>query len=292
MTFLITGAGGQLGSECALLLAAEGQAPLTFSKEALDVADEAAVVSVFERVRPQVVINCAAYTRVDRAESEPTEAHRANARGPEVLARACAAVDALLVHVSTDYVFDGTAGTPYTEETPTHPLGVYGKSKLLGELAVVRYAPRHLIVRTAWVHGVGGGNFVRTMLRLATEREELRVVDDQVGAPTWTRDLVAGMLALVTASAPSGFYHVTNSGVASWYDFAVAIVEEASRLGWPIATRRVVPIATVDYPTPAVRPAYSVLSRRKSEGVLGRPFPHWRVGLRGMLTQLRTQEAP
>lgn len=284
---LVTGAGGQLSRELTGLLRQRGIGEISLSRGELDIADQNSLQQVLDRHHPQVIFNCAAYTRVDRAESESLEAHRVNVDGPAVLAEACAIRDILLVHVSTDYVFDGLACRPYREDDPTHPLSIYGKSKLLGEQAIEQKLERRIVARTAWVYGALGNNFVRTMLRLAGEREELRVVDDQIGSPTWTGDLAEALLGLVEHRAAPGTYHITNSGVASWYDFAVAIVEEARSLGWLLAVERVVPIGTEEYPTAAVRPAYSVLSRRKTEAILGRSLPHWRTSLRRMLVQLQ-----
>ncbi len=258
-----------------------------FDRAELDICDSSAVEAALAAATADVVMNCAAYTRVDRAEDEAELAYKVNGIGPGVLARLCAERDALMVHVSTDYVFDGTASLPYEVDADTNPLGVYGQSKRQGEIAVAEAAPRHLIVRTAWVYGVGGQNFVRTILRLAQERPELRIVEDQIGTPTWSATLAAVLLQLVEQQAPTGTYHVTNSGVTSWYDFAVAIVEEARTLGWELACERVVPIPSAAYPTRAVRPQYSVLSRRKTEALLGYNLPHWRSDLRQMLLKLR-----
>ncbi|UFP95093.1 dTDP-4-dehydrorhamnose reductase [Gloeobacter morelensis] len=284
--YLITGAGGQLGRELCALLAAQEEPFVAYGRAQLDIADSGAVRQALEQSGAAVLFNCAAYTRVDKAESEAEEAHRVNATGAKVLAEACSAAGSRLVHISTDYVFDGSACRPYPEDAPTQPLGVYGQSKLNGEVAVLEGGREHLVVRTAWVYGSGGPNFVRTILRLAGEREQLRVVADQVGSPTWTFDLAAALVGLVKARAEGGIYHVTNSGVTSWYDFAVAIAEEAQALGRALQLQSVVPITTAEYPTPAARPAYSVLSNARAIRVLGSPLPQWRQSLRRMLQQL------
>jgi dTDP-4-dehydrorhamnose reductase len=209
------------------------------------------------------------------------------------LAEAAQQLGAKLIHVSTDYVFNGTAGRPYRETDPTEPLGVYGQSKRAGEEAIAATGAEAAIVRTAWVYGAGKTpNFVKTMLRLAADRPELRVVADQMGTPTWTGDLAATLAEVVTHLGPetAGIYHYTNSGAASWYDFAVAIFEEARAIDWPgLAIERVVPIATADYPTPARRPAYSVLWGGRMAELLGRTAPHWRSSLRQMLIEYKKQ---
>jgi dTDP-4-dehydrorhamnose reductase len=254
---------------------------------------------VIAQCRPDVIVNAAAYTAVDRAEQESDRAHAINAVAPQVMAVAAQDLGAAILHVSTDYVFDGNHNVPYREEDPARPLGVYGQSKWLGEQAVQQGCDRHMVVRTAWVYGAGGkGNFVKTMVRLGAEREELRVVVDQVGTPTWTGDLAQAIGQFLHHLVPSdprvapvtGLYHFTNSGAISWYDFAVAIIEAATALGFPLKVKQVVPITTAEYPTTAQRPAYSVLSGQKTASLLGHPAPHWRPGLWSMLGQLAKQQ--
>lgn len=286
MKVLITGAGGQLGR--ALLASAPAHADVVaLDRQSLDIADEAAVVALFDEAEPDLVINAAAYTAVDKAESDSAEAYRINAQGPGALAAAAAVQRARFIHVSTDFVFDGRSGAPYAPDHPTAPLGVYGASKLAGEQAVLAAHPDALIVRTAWVYGITGNNFVRTMLRLMAERDEVRVVADQVGTPTYAAGLAQTLWALDAANA-TGIHHWTDSGAASWYDFAVAIQEEALAIG--LLTRRVpvLPIATSDYPTPAARPSYSILDKRNAVALIGAPAPHWRVHLRDMLGVIKT----
>ncbi len=234
---------------------------------------------------PDIIVNSAAYTAVDRAETEPELAYAVNALAPQAIANAAKDIGAYVVHISTDYVFDGSQSSPYRETDQTNPLGVYGQSKLQGEMAIAESGSEFLIVRTAWVYGVyGSGNFVKTMVRLGKDREEVRVVADQIGGPTWAKDL-AQAIAVLTQQRAQGIYHYSNSGVASWYDFAVAIFEEVENLGIPLKVRQVVPIATAAYPTPARRPAYSVLSHEKIVQALGSAPPHWRTSLRAMVRQ-------
>lgn len=289
---LVTGVSGQVGQDLQRLLAPLGEV-VSVSRTEVDFAQAAAVQQVVDAVKPQIIVNSAAYTAVDKAESEPELAKQVNGIAPGILAEAAQRVGAGLIHISTDYVFDGTQGSPYLETDATNPLGVYGSTKLLGEEAVRASCDRHMIIRTAWVYGVGGrGNFVKTMLRLGAEREELRVVTDQIGAPTWSNDLagaIAHLIPQLTADT-TGTYHYTNSGVCSWYDFAIAIFEEAARLGFPLKVQRVVPITTPEYPTPARRPAFSVLSLKKVSSLLGSHPPYWRQSLRQMLAQLQATQ--
>lgn len=281
MKVLITGAGGQLGR--ALQASAPAQADIiALDRQALDIADEAAVVALFNETEPDLVINAAAYTAVDRAESEQADAYRINGDAPGILAAAAAVQRARFIHVSTDFVFDGTGGSPYRPDHLTAPLGVYGASKLAGEHAVRAAHSDALIVRTAWVYGATGHNFVRTMLRLMAERDEVRVVADQIGTPTYAAGLAQALWALDAAGA-TGIHHWTDSGAASWYDFAVAIQEEALAIGLLGRTVPVLPIATSDYPTPARRPSYSVLDKSAAVALAGTPAPHWRIHLRDML---------
>jgi dTDP-4-dehydrorhamnose reductase len=261
----------------------------------VDLSQETTIRQRLVEIKPNLIVNAAAYTAVDKAETETELAQAINATAPKVMAEEATRLGATLIHVSTDYVFDGGKNTPYTEDDVTNPLGVYGRTKLEGEEGIRQTCTNHLILRTAWVYGsFGKVNFVKTMLRLFAEREEVRVVADQVGSPTWAADLAQAIATLVSQSSqdpaqpnfPTGTYHYTNSGVASWYDFAVAICEEAKPLGFPLKVQRIVPIATADYPTPAQRPAYSVLSGKKISAVLGSHPPHWRQALRQMLLEL------
>jgi dTDP-4-dehydrorhamnose reductase len=234
------------------------------------------------------VINAAAYTAVDQAQKEPETARMINAIAPTILAQEVQKLKALLIHVSTDYVFDGSKNHPYTEDDLTNPLSIYGESKLAGEQGIKENCQSYLILRTAWVYGAyGKSNFVKTMLRLGSEREEVRVVTDQIGTPTWAFNIADAIAQLTSLRPNTGIYHYTNSGVASWYDFAVAIFEEAKQLV-PLKIQRVIPITTSEYPTPAQRPTYSVLSYRKISSVLNTYPPHWREGLRQMIKSVKS----
>ena len=283
MKILLAGINGQLGQELHPMLVKLGDVTWV-DRETLDLSQPDMIRQVIAEVKPDLIVNACAYTAVDKAESEPDLAMAVNGSGVGILAAEALKLGARLIHVSTDYVFDGSQSHPYQETDPTNPIGVYGKSKLAGEEAIQQVGGDYIIVRTAWVYGVGGvGNFVKTMLRLGSSRDELRVVTDQVGSPTWTKDLAEAIVCMIQNSPESGIYHYTNSGVCSWYDFAIAIFEEAAALGFPLQVQRVVPITTAEYPTPAKRPAYSVLSHRKISAVIGTHPPHWRQSLRLML---------
>lgn len=289
MKVAVTGAGGQLGTDLVRLLQSAGIDVLPLHTADIDFAAPETVAGAVHTLSADWVINCAAYTAVDKAEDEPELAARINRDSAGELAKGAAASGARLVHISTDFVFDGTRSRPYLEEDPGNPMGTYGRSKWEGEQRVRDAMPEAIILRTAWVYAAHGRNFARTILRLAGEREQLRVVDDQVGTPSWTADIARAILALVRAEA-SGTYHFTNEGVASWYDFALAIVEEAQALGIDLALRELQPIPTKDYPTPAARPAYSVLSKQKIRPLYGQAIPHWRESLRAMLRELISNE--
>lgn len=286
MKVLVTGGDGQLGTELCGRLRAAGHDTIAFTHREADFTQPETVRAAITAQRADWVINCAAHTAVDKAESEADLAYAINRDGAGALAEAVAGYGGRLIHISTDFVFDGAQSHPYREDDTPHPLGVYGASKWAGEQAVRAVLPDAVVVRTAWVHGAHGHNFVRTMLRLAAEHDELSVVDDQIGTPSWAGDIADALIALTAADA-RGVYHFTNEGVASWYDFAVAILDEARALGFPIQARRVRPIPTVAYPTPARRPAYSVLNKQKIRTLLGRPIPHWRVSLITMLQELQ-----
>lgn len=258
MKVLLTGANGQLGRCFQDRLPADWQVWATDAAE-LDITDEAKVRAAVAEFQPDAIVNAAAYTAVDKAESEPELAERINAVGPANLATVAAQHQIRLVHVSTDYVFDGTASTPYTEESPTNPLSVYGKTKLAGELAVSSAAPDAIIVRTAWVFSEYGNNFVKTMLRLGKERDALSIVGDQRGCPTYAGDLAQAIIALLQQNAAGGIYHYSGDKEVSWYEFAQAIFAVAVDKGLLSKAPVLTPITTEQYPTPAHRPAYSVL---------------------------------
>ena len=286
MRVLVAGATGQLGVDLVNLLRCRGVDVAAPNAQRLDLLRPQTVRDAVHHARPHWVINCAAYTQVDGAEQDRETAFAVNRDGARVLAEAAAAAQAWMLQVSTDFVFSGQSSAPYTEDDPTGPLGVYGQSKRDGELAVQQACASSIVVRTAWLYGVHGNNFVKTMLRLAAQRDELRVVSDQTGTPTWTQDL-AGALWTLMQEPQAGVFHFSDAGQASWHEFAAAIVQEARALGFPVQAQRVVPITTAEYPTPAQRPAYSVLSKAKIERLLAAPIPHWRDSLRAMLKELQ-----
>jgi dTDP-4-dehydrorhamnose reductase len=284
---LITGANGQVG-QALQSLAPENMSLVTLDRSGLDISDLTAVGSILGQVSPDLIINAAAYTSVDRAEREAESAFAANKTGPSNLALVAQKVGARLLHISTDFVFDGRASSPYRPDHPLAPLGVYGQSKADGEAAMQANLPSALIVRTGWVYAAKGSNFLLTMLRLMRERPEVRVVADQIGTPTHADGLARAIWALAVGKH-QGILHYSDSGTASWYDFAVAIQEEALAQGLLENAIPIVPIRTQDYPTLAQRPAYSVLDKTDTIGLLGGPSAHWRQELRLALAQLRTQ---
>ena len=286
MKVLVTGAQGQVG-RCLLASVPAGMTAVGLTRADLDVGDAQAVHRTVQAQAPAVIINAAAYTAVDRAETEIEAARRVNGSGPRHLAQAAAACGARLVHISTDFVFDGHASVPYPPDAPTAPLGVYGRTKLEGEQAVLELLPSSaVVVRTAWVYAAHGANFMRTMLRVMGEKGQVRVVADQIGTPTAADSLAGVLWALAQRADVTGLQHFTDAGVASWYDFAVAIAEEAAALGLLPASVQVRAIGTADYPTPARRPSYSVLDKRALLAALAPEHHHWRVSLRRVLGTL------
>ena len=297
MKVLLLGANGQVGHCLRRTLAPVGEVVAATRTgrladgTACEVADfdqPGRVHDLVLRVAPSVVVNAAAYTAVDRAESEREAAYRANAEAPAAIAQACLARDALLVHYSTDYVFDGQGTRPYREDDATAPLGVYGASKCAGEEAIRASGARHHILRTAWVYAAHGRNFMHTMLRLAAERDVLRVVADQVGTPT-SADLIAQVTAQLLDGrlAASGTWHLTAAGQTSWHGFAEAIIAGAHARGLLPRRTPVEAITTADFPTPARRPAWSVLDCTRLSADAGVTLPDWRTGLDAVLDQLR-----
>jgi len=288
-TVVVTGILGQLGWE--MERSAPSWARLVGADlPETDITRSDHVERLFLENRPEVVVNAAAYTAVDRAEQEPEAAYRINRDAVSLLARTCAQFGTHLVHLSTDFVFDGALSRPYRPDDAPNPLGVYGASKRAGEEAVLQILKeKGTIVRTAWLYSSHGANFVKTMLRLFQERDEVRVVSDQVGTPTWAANLADFLWGLVEReSVPAGIYHFTDAGVASWYDFAVAVEEETRhRRSRPVLVR---PIRTEDYPTPARRPSYSVLDKQAAWALWGRRPDHWRDALRRMLLELEETE--
>lgn len=286
MRVVITGANGQLGRELIQSALADAEV-IALDRDKLDISDNLAVHALLSEFKPDVVINAAAYTAVDKAEQEQTLAFAVNADGPRHLAASCSEHGARFIHVSTDFVFDGHSTTPYLSDDETNPLGVYGASKLEGERNVIaQYPDGSLIVRVGWLYSRFGQNFVKTMLRLMAERDELGVVADQIGTPTHAAGLAQALWQFADKSFTTGIYHWSDAGVASWYDFAVAIMEEAVAVGILEKAISVKPIRTVDYPTPARRPRYSVLDKTATWTHLDLKPLHWRVALRQMLQQL------
>lgn len=296
MTVLVFGGNGQVGQELLRALAPlgtvvattrSGQLPDGSTCEMADLSQPDSLLALLDRLQPSVVVNAAAYTAVDRAEQEVEPAFAANAEAPGVIARWCAAHDVPFVHYSTDYVFDGQGTAPYREDEPTAPLGVYGTSKRDGEDAVRAAGGRHLIFRTAWVYASHGANFLRTMLRVGAERDQLRVVADQIGTPT-----PAALIADVTAQALqhpgglSGTWHLTASGQTSWHGFAEAIFAEALAAGVLAKVPAVEAISSAEYPTPAKRPAWSVLDNRSLQQDFGIELPTWQDGLKRVMAEI------
>lgn len=288
---LVTGACGQLGNEMQLQAQAFNEyrwfftdvieANGAFSVTPLDITNQFEIESFVQENAIDLIINCAAYTAVDKAESEPDKAMLLNATAPGYLAAAIERRGGQLIQISTDYVFDGTAHTPYTEDLPTCPASVYGRTKLAGEQAVQAANPSAMIIRTAWLYSTFGNNFVKTMLRLGREKETLGVIFDQIGTPTYARDLAAAIMAAINSGIQPGIYHFSNEGVISWFDFSKAIHRIAG-----ITSCKVRPLHTAEYPTPAARPHYSVLDKTKIKQTFGIEIPYWEDSLKECIHQL------
>ncbi len=301
-TILLTGKNGQVGSELARLLPSLGKVVASSHAE-LDLANPGAVRRAIRDIRPQLIVNAAAYTQVDRAERDSAAASAVNTEAPGLLAAEAKRLGAVMVHFSTDYVFDGLKRSPYVETDAPNPINAYGKSKLDGEQAIQASGAAHLILRTAWIYATTGRNFLLSILKLSTQREELRIVCDQIGAPTASGQIAWGTVRILAhilrqGSAPdcfvpfSGIYHITAGGETSWYEFAQAILEGVAHIspdapwyaqatgGHPRVARCVIPITTAEYPTPARRPAYSVLSNARLRSTFGFELPDWRSQLR------------
>lgn len=309
MTILLLGAAGQVGTELQRRLGRidetvcatrNGEMPDGPECAVADLADSSSLASVLDEVQPQIIVNAAAYTAVDRAENEPELADRINHRAVSEIGTWAAKRHALVVHYSTDYVFDGSGTKPYRETDATAPLGVYGRSKLAGELALRDSGAHYFILRTAWVYAAHGKNFPRTMLRLAGERDELHVVADQIGSPTsagliatTTVELLRKWLAMTKADAEQvlGTYHLTASSRCSWFDFAIEIFAQAHAVGMIKRIPNVVPITSIEYPTPAQRPAWSVLDTAKLALVFGLHLPGWQNGLHTVIDELAARSA-
>jgi dTDP-4-dehydrorhamnose reductase len=308
LRILLTGKNGQIGAKLAVLLPRLGEVA-AFDRHELDLSNPDRVRRAIRDFQPNLIVNAAAYTSVDQAEREERQAHIINADAPALMAEEAKRIGALLVHYSTDYVFDGSNSSPYAETDQPNPINVYGKTKLAGEEAIRAVGAPHLIFRTAWVYGTTGRNFLLTILRLATEREELKVVRDQFGAPTWSHEIANGTAKVLlelsrqgreAISKFGGIYHMTAAGQTSWFEFAKAILEDASQMprgfpwfetatkGQPLVTRRVTAITTEEYPTPARRPAYSVLSNSRLKQDFGLELPAWPLQLRAVFAEGRT----
>lgn len=283
MKVLVTGASGQLG-RALITTASPGIEIVGLRSDELDISDDDAVSTAVARHTPALIMNAAAYTAVDRAESDEARSLAVNAAGVANLASAARQSGARLVHISTDFVFNGSKSTAWLPDDHPDPINAYGRTKLAGESAAL--AADAIVVRTSWVYSAHGSNFVRTMIRLMGERDQIDVVDDQVGKPTWATGLANALWDLTQCRA-AGLYHYADGGLASWYDFAVAIQEEAINVG--ILTRQIPirPIASAAYPTPARRPSWSVLDTRATDEIIGRQPPHWRENLRRMLEELK-----
>lgn len=289
-SILITGSKGQVGQELQTLAADFPQFNYIFvDVEELDITNEEAVRAFFEKNEIKYCLNCAAYTAVDKAETDSSLAWKVNVQGVEYLAKACRSFDAQLIQLSTDYVYHTAQNVPYVETDITSPQGVYAKTKLNGDEAAFRNHPNgSMVIRTSWVYSSFGHNFVKTMLKLGAERPELRVVFDQIGTPTYARDLAKAMLLILQKAENrevepfllKGVFHFSNEGVTSWYDFAVAIFDFRNM---PV---RVIPIETKDYPTPAKRPPFSVLNKHKIKSTFGLEIPHWQASLKACLALL------
>jgi dTDP-4-dehydrorhamnose reductase len=303
---LLTGKNGQVGFELEKLLS--GQV-VALDRQELDLVSPADIRRVVRQLRPRLIINAAAYTAVDKAETDQDAARAINADAPAILAEEAKRIGAVLIHYSTDYVFDGLKNSPYLEEDPKNPRSVYGTTKLAGEEAIRQSGVPHLIFRTAWVYATRGRNFLLTILRLASQREELRIVNDQIGAPTWCREIAQGTVSAIQHLSAnsnleqqlakfSGIYHMTAAGTTTWFEFAQTIIEQSShgpsKLPWlaeatssrPLILQRILPIPTTEYPTPARRPPYSVLSNERLARTFNIHLPDWQSQLHAAFSSL------
>jgi dTDP-4-dehydrorhamnose reductase len=284
---LLFGSAGQVGRELNNTLKDVGTV-IECNRNTVNLEDNQQIKNIIQQIKPDLIVNSAAYTAVDKAESEPQLAEQINAIAPKIMAEESEKINSKLIHISTDYVFNGEKNQPYLETDKTNPLGVYGQTKLAGEENIKNTSSDYLILRTAWVYGTyGKGNFVKTMLRLAQEKEQLNIVIDQIGSPTYAQD-IAQTIKLIIPSILSQkivreTYHFTNLGVCSWYDFTVNIIEEAKKLDYPIKLKQILPILTSEYPTPAKRPHYSVLSTKKLINDFQIIPNYWQTSLKIML---------
>lgn len=307
LKILLTGKKGQIGHELSRLLPQLGDV-VAPDRQELDLTKPEEIRRAIREARPLIIVNAAAYTAVDQAEKEEALARTINADAPGLMAEEAKKIGAVLVHYSTDYIFDGSKTSPYLEGDPPNPINAYGRTKLAGEQAIVAAGAAHLIFRTAWVYGTRGRNFLLTILRLASEREELRIVRDQIGAPTWSREIAVVTTRIVekisgqgspmsSLSNLGGIYHLTAAGQTNWCEFAGAILHQARKVpvsapwfaaatgGRSLIVRRIIPITTDEYPTPAHRPAYSVLSNSRCQRTLGFALPDWKAQLQSVMAE-------
>jgi dTDP-4-dehydrorhamnose reductase len=292
MKIALFGAAGQVGSDCEKALLSEGYQVLSLTRMDVDFANPEDVAKKVAQLSPDFVVNACAYTAVDKAEDDVALADAVNHQSVMSMAKACADLSIPLLHLSTDYVFDGNGNRPYKEDDTVNPLGVYGETKLAGEHAIQQNMKQYIILRTSWVFGENGNNFVKTMLRLASERDQLSVVDDQFGRPSYAGDIVEVILAFVNrycddGNLPWGIYHCSSEGETTWYGFAKAIFEKAEELGVIQQKPELSPIPSSQFPTPAPRPAYSVLSTEKLSSVIGGSLPAWEEGLAKFLLHIK-----
>jgi len=287
MKLLITGSNGQMGNEFRVIAEHDSLNEYIFTDIGeLDITDPKAVTLFIQQEKPEAIVNCAGYTAVDKAETEPEKAMLINGTAVEILSTAATETDALLLHISTDYVFDGTAHIPYREDDTANPISVYAKSKYMGEVSVSRFANRGVIIRTSWLYSAFGNNFVKTILRYGAERGKLNVLFDQIGSPTYARDLcetIVKILPSMKSHRGTEVFHYSNEGVASWYDFALAIIQLSG------ISCQVLPIETKDYPLPAQRPFYSVLNKAKIKDRFGISIPYWRDSLLDCIGKLNEE---
>ncbi len=285
-TILVTGANGQLGNEMRRVAKSSSDRYIFTDVAELDITDYAAISKLISESGVDVIVNCAAYTNVDKAEDDEALANLLNNTAVGYLAMAAKVSDATLIHISTDYVFDGSAHTPYTEEQATHPIGVYGATKLAGEQSVIESGCNYIIIRTSWLYSQWGGNFVKTMQRLTAERESLSVIFDQIGTPTYAGDLADAINHIITTDqlSESGRYHFSNEGVCSWYDFAHAICHKSGN------SCKISPIHSDEYPAKVTRPHYSVLDKTEIKKVFGIEIPHWSESLDKCINELKKIE--
>ncbi len=305
---LLTGKNGQIGFELQKLLPRLGKL-IAVDREDMDLTNPSEIRRTIQGMKPRLIVNAAAYTAVDQAETDQESARALNTDAPAILAEEAKKLGAALVHYSTDYIFDGSKRSPYEEDDPANPLSVYGQTKLAGEDAIRHIGVPHLTFRTQWVYGTRGQNFLLTILRLATQREELRIVSDQVGAPTWCRAIASGTASVLqnlsldsdlatSMSGVSGTYHITAGGTTTWFDFARAILDQGTRtpadVRWfaaatsdrPLIVQRVLPITTAQYPTPAGRPPYSILSNERLHRTFRVHLPDWQTQLHSAFSDL------